>query len=145
MPDLRGRIRAGLDNMGGTAASRLTGSTISPNGTTLGAAGGVQNVSLAIAELPAHQHGGVDHFHAMADHTHHGSGNESFAYANAGNLWGYAGGSGNYLGAVSFTGLMDAARNTGAADRSLATGFTGSNGAHQNMPPTMLFNAIIKL
>lgn len=42
VPDLRGRVPAGLDNMGGSAASRLTATTMSPNGTTLGATGGGQ-------------------------------------------------------------------------------------------------------
>lgn len=42
LPDLRGRVAAGKDNMGGSAASRLTGATMSPDGNTLGAAGGQQ-------------------------------------------------------------------------------------------------------
>lgn len=42
VPDLRGRVPAGLDNMNGTAANRLTATTMSPNGTTRGATGGAQ-------------------------------------------------------------------------------------------------------
>lgn len=42
VPDLRGRVIAGVDNMGGTAANRLTGTTMSPNGNTRGATGGAQ-------------------------------------------------------------------------------------------------------
>jgi len=41
LPDLRGRVIAGLDNMGGTAASRLT-STVLTASNTLGATGGTQ-------------------------------------------------------------------------------------------------------
>jgi microcystin-dependent protein len=41
VPDLRGRTSAGKDNMGGTAASRLT----NINGQVLGAAGGDQNMA----------------------------------------------------------------------------------------------------
>jgi len=38
--DMRGRVPAGKDNMGGSAANRLTATTMSPNSTTLGAANG---------------------------------------------------------------------------------------------------------
>lgn len=52
VPDLRGRLPAGKDNMGGSAAGRLTSTTISPDGNTLGAVGGAQTVTLAQANLP---------------------------------------------------------------------------------------------
>jgi len=42
VPDLRGRVVAGVDNMGGVAANRLTNTTMSPNGNTRGATGGAQ-------------------------------------------------------------------------------------------------------
>src|SRR5262245_594490 len=35
LPDLRGRIIACMDNVGGAAASRLTSAAVSPNGTTI--------------------------------------------------------------------------------------------------------------
>ena len=41
LPDLRGRVPAGVDNMGGSAASRLT-STVLTASNTLGATGGTQ-------------------------------------------------------------------------------------------------------
>jgi microcystin-dependent protein len=59
LPDLRGRVIAGKDNMGGTAASRLTNSgTGNPgiNGSTLGATGGVDRHTLTTAQMPAHTH-----------------------------------------------------------------------------------------
>jgi microcystin-dependent protein len=42
VPDLRGRVAAGQDDMGGTSANRLTGATNSLDGDTLGATGGVE-------------------------------------------------------------------------------------------------------
>jgi len=42
LPDLRGRVVMGLDNMGGTAAGRLTGSVAGtiPTPTAIGSSGG---------------------------------------------------------------------------------------------------------
>jgi microcystin-dependent protein len=45
VPDLRGIVVAGKDDMGGSAAGRLTATTMSPNATTLGAVGGSQTVT----------------------------------------------------------------------------------------------------
>lgn len=55
LPDLRGRVTAGLDNMGGSNANRLT-STFFPNRNTPGGTGGEDSHQLTIAELPAHHH-----------------------------------------------------------------------------------------
>ena len=49
LPDLRGRVPAGKDNMGGTAAGRLTAAVSGIAGTALGTAGGSQNI-------PDHSH-----------------------------------------------------------------------------------------
>lgn len=51
VPDLRGRIPAGKDNMGGSSANRLT--LISNN---IGSAGGAESVVLSTGEIPAHSH-----------------------------------------------------------------------------------------
>ena len=53
VPDLRGRVIAGQDDMGGSSANRLTAPI---NGDTLGAAGGGETHTLAISEMPAHTH-----------------------------------------------------------------------------------------
>jgi microcystin-dependent protein len=53
LPDYRGRVSAGLDNMGGAgAAGRLTAATMTPNGTTLGAFGGIEGSAISIGQLP---------------------------------------------------------------------------------------------
>jgi microcystin-dependent protein len=54
LPDLRGRLAAGRDDMGGTDANRL--GTIIANNTVVGGVGGVQSIALTAAQLPAHTH-----------------------------------------------------------------------------------------
>lgn len=90
MFDARGRLLAGLDNMGGTAAGILTSATMTPNGTTMGATGGTQTHVLTTAQMPSHGHGG--------------DGGYAFLYANAGAEFGFIGGAGNYAGYSYSTG-----------------------------------------
>ena len=52
LPDLRGRVIVGKDNMGGTSAGRVA----DPSGSVLGGAGGEEKHTLSIAEMPAHSH-----------------------------------------------------------------------------------------
>jgi microcystin-dependent protein len=59
VPDLRGRSIFGQDNMGGSAASRITVAGGNFNGTTLGATGGAENHTLTIGQMPSHDQGGV--------------------------------------------------------------------------------------
>ena len=56
LPDLRGRVIAGQDDMGGTSADRLTNQTGGLNGDTLGATGGAETHTLTEAQIPAHTH-----------------------------------------------------------------------------------------
>jgi microcystin-dependent protein len=50
--DMRGRLPIGQDNMGGSAASRVTTVGSNIDGTTIGATGGAQNYSLLRTDLP---------------------------------------------------------------------------------------------
>lgn len=54
LPDLRGRVGAGRDNMGGTDANRLT--TVSNDGDILGVQGGAETHTLSTAQIPSHAH-----------------------------------------------------------------------------------------
>lgn len=60
VPDLRGRVPVGLDNLGGSDAGRLDVSN------TLGGSGGEQKHTLTIAELPSHTHTIPSTFNASA-------------------------------------------------------------------------------
>lgn len=56
LPDTRGRVIAGADAMGGTAASRLTLARSQGSYGQLGATGGSESHTLITAELAAHSH-----------------------------------------------------------------------------------------
>ena len=56
VPDLRGRVIAGIDNMGGYAASRLTSAGSGLNGASRGSAGGSETCSLQTSQMPKHNH-----------------------------------------------------------------------------------------
>lgn len=50
LPDLRGRVMIGLDNMGGTSANRVTAAAAD----TLGGTGGSETIS--VSQMPSHDH-----------------------------------------------------------------------------------------
>lgn len=125
LPDLRGRLPAGKDNMGGSAASRLTSTTMTPDGNTLGAVGGDQTVTLDTTMIPAHSHSIDD-----PGHTH------DLSFGTFGITAG---------GAIS--GMRNDTNTTTKATNSSTTGITAGNTggglAHGNVQPTIIVNYII--
>lgn len=57
IPDFRGLVVAGLDNMGGSDAGRML--SFGAQRVTLGGAGGVDQTPIQISQLPPHDHGGA--------------------------------------------------------------------------------------
>lgn len=53
LPDWRGRAIAGLDDMGNTAAARLSSSYFGTDATVLGASGGAESVTLTASQIPS--------------------------------------------------------------------------------------------
>lgn len=80
LPDLRGRIPGGKDDMGGTAASRLTTAGSGVNGASLGAAGGAQTHTLSTAQIPTHAHGYVGGSNAAGSGTVGAAGQSANGY-----------------------------------------------------------------
>lgn len=62
VPDLRGRVAAGKDDMGGSSANRLTAADDGLNGDTLGATGGGETQTLVTANLPPYTPAGTATF-----------------------------------------------------------------------------------
>jgi microcystin-dependent protein len=138
LPDLRGRVTAGKDNMGGTSANRLTALSGGLNGDNLGEAGGAESHTLLVAQLPSHNHGvGTLATSSAGAHVHAVAFNQSNANGNS------ALGGTNTAANETMTG---AAQSAGAHTHAV-TGSTASNGsgeAHNNVQPTLILNKIIK-
>ena len=130
LPDLRGRSISGKDNMGGSAAGRITSAGSGIDGLTLGASGGTQTHALTVGELAAHSHSGTSDDQSN-DHTH-----TQIASTSIGSYSG--GGSNGPLGFGSQTGGTSQGHT-----HTFTTNDAGSNTAHQNMQPTMIMNKII--
>ncbi len=77
LPDLRGRVVAGKDDMGGTPANRLTNAVSGFVGTTVGASGGAETYTPlgtnGGSQSIAHVHAQAQHTHTLSAHTHQGA------------------------------------------------------------------------
>ena len=140
VPDFKGRTPFGKDDMGGSAAGRLTTAGSGVDGATLGAVGGSQSHTLTTAELAAHTHTTASQVVVPRDG------------------WGVSGGpfgtptSGRLVvgsGIEEFSESLESLRQpfgdlTVSLTGSTASGSSGSGDAHNNMPPAAITNIIIK-
>jgi microcystin-dependent protein len=124
IPDLRGRVPAGLDNMGGSAANRLTNAGSGITGTTNGATGGAETVTLTTAQLPAHNHPVTD-----PGHTHTVPSTPILQGASA-----------------AATGIGGGGTTTtSSATTGITVGNTGSGNAVNNAQPTIVLPYILRV
>lgn len=125
LPDLRGRFPGGKDNMGGSAASRITAAS-SITGTTLGATGGAETVTIAQANLPSYSLSagsltGTITTDVATGIALTGSGSSVVAVDNGGN-------SSTSIDSIAFGGSVPSG---------------GSGTATNKMPPTIITNYVI--
>jgi len=127
LPDLRGRVVAGQDDMGGSSANRLTDAvTGGLNGDTLGDTGGTESHTLTSAQsgLVGHTHGVSASLEAVT-----GGGSAD---------------TGVDTGDGAFQG-SNAADNTSMINVSIsAVASADASEAHNNVQPTIILNYIIK-
>jgi len=135
IPDLRGRVLAGKDNMGGTSADRLVGSWGGVNGDILGAVGGLEYHIITAAQLAKHQHSGTtaidspDHYHPSTHPNLYGS-------TNSASNRGWAAETGvNGSSALNSQGTSVDHKHAFNTDVG-----GGSDGAHNNVQPTFIVN-----
>lgn len=128
LPDCRGRATAGRDDMGGTAAGRLTNPV---DGTTLGAVGGAQSHALTLEQMPAHDHGAATGSNGA--HSHTISFQQHFGFTPGG------GGSGPYQSVTS-----GSAGTSSASSHTHSISSAGGGEAHPNVQPTIVANKIIR-
>jgi microcystin-dependent protein len=139
VPDCRGRVTAGQDDMGGVSADRLTNQTGGLDGDALGATGGAETHILTAAQLAAHTHGpGTLAADSNGAHTHDFS--VPLNTNESGNASDPTAGSGSTSPSNTYT-----TQSAGAHGHTIsgATAAAGSDGAHNNVQPTIILNKII--
>lgn len=119
IPDLRGRVIAGMDDMGAVSANRLTGLTNGIDGDILGGTGGEEAHTPTLAETFQHSH----------SHSHGPSGGNSFRTNQA-------------AGGITFATAAGNNANVTATTTTDAT-TAGSSTAFNIVQPTIILNYLI--
>lgn len=128
LPDFRGRVVAGKDDMGGSAASRLTSSYFGASGASLGSVGGSESHTLTKAQIPT----GIT-----------SSGTNSISVLSTPSVQNTSTGlSAQGGGAVGVATFITQVYSTGDNNISVTSNNTSGN-AHNNVQPTIILNYII--
>lgn len=154
LPDARGRILAGLDDMGSTAAGRLAGGLFAFGAaTTLGSYGGAATHTLTEGQLAAHTH--TASTASNGAHTHTGTTSSNGTHTHTTGKQGTAGGGNDVMADLgSSSQETDAAgahthtfttESSGAHTHTVTVDSAGSGAAHNNLQPFTLRTVYIKL
>ena len=136
IPDMRGRVPAGWDKMGGVAAGRLTSQVA---GSTLGSVGGVEVVALTAAQIPT-----IVSLNNASPSYNLSSGSTSGGITDIGVTGTTTGGGGFGFNAVSSEGNVGVTGFTTITANSLSTVSSNTGGgAHSNVQPTLVCNYIL--
>ena len=155
VPDMRGRLPVGLDNMGGVDAGRIA------TANTLGLAVGTETHTLTLGEMPAHSHGGVTGFFDT-NHAHTGTTDTAPAHTHAFSTYAQfsvvvPGGSTFGINASFQTGVaVDVAgdhthtfdtgnQSTGTPNHQHSLTSAGSGTAFSMMQPSLFMNWIVRI
>jgi|11BtaG_2_1085332.scaffolds.fasta_scaffold39055_1 microcystin-dependent protein len=136
IPDLRGRVIAGQDDMGGVSANRLTGLSGGVDGDVLGGTGGAETHGLSQAEMPAHRHLAVHGPITSPVPYYHSSPGPNTTLA--GN---FGGGTPDDSVHESYTKVTGGTAGESGSNSSTSS---YSTTAHNNVQPTIILNYIIK-
>lgn len=129
VPDLRGRVIAGKDDMGGSSAARLSTAMTS---TTLGASGGAQTFTLTTANLPPYTPAGTN-----------GSGSSVFNFNTSNANW--SGGAN-----ATVTNITTSGGGSSVTAQFVNPTFTGTAQGGTSTPfslaqPTFILNKILRI
>lgn len=122
LPDKRGRVSAARDDLGGTAAARLTSAVSGVNATTLGASGGDQRLQQHTHAVTITDPG---HFHGLP------------VRASAG--------SGSFIEDTDDSGSSPAVNSASATTGITASAANAGAGSSENVQPTIVCNYIIRV
>lgn len=128
LPDLRGNVIAGRDNMGGTSASRLTSTYYGTGADAIGAAGGAQSKVLVTANLPPYTPTGT---------------NSATTFTYNTNSINVTGGSSTFVNSIAASGGGTTITQTASTFTGVAQG--GTSTAFSIVQPTITSNYIIKV
>jgi microcystin-dependent protein len=122
LPDFRGRVALGGNNASLPNAKNATYAT-----RNLAATGGEETHVLTTSELPSHTHTLTDPGHA------HGSNSGAFVTSTAG------------ADAAGAGTTFRSENNTASNTTGITIANTGSDAAHENLPPFLVMNTIMKV
>jgi microcystin-dependent protein len=145
VPDLRGRLIAGKDDMGGSAASRLTSTYFGTSAAALGAVGGSQSHTLTLGELPS----GITSSGSSSITVNTSAGTAFPQGSNAAGL-------GNGLAASITPGANNVPFISSSGSWTFQSTMTGTNtinvasnntsgNAHATIPPTIIANKLLRI